>query len=70
MDGRSIEGRWLLGEIPKNYRSRGCNFTIFPAGGYEMQVFTDRGEFRQGFQSREGGIVSVSPIRFQKELSP
>jgi hypothetical protein len=59
--GPLIERRWRIGSIPANYSAVGCKSSALSSGEYELQAFTDRGEFRQKIRVSKDGLVSPLP---------
>jgi hypothetical protein len=62
MAGELIAGFWPLGMVPKNYKlDDGCKETSLSPGDYEIQVVTQRGEFRNRLHVAGDGSVRVLP---------
>lgn len=59
--GAVLEGPWRLGDRSANLDSRGCPAGRLRDGEYELQLFTDRGEFRQRLTVQKGGNVVLLP---------
>jgi hypothetical protein len=62
LSGELITGFWPVGVVPKNYRRHaGCDASNLSPGDYEIQLFTQRGEFRQRLHVANDGVVKVLP---------
>lgn len=61
VNGKLIEGRWVAGAVPKNYRASGCASKALSPGAYEVALFTQRGEFRRRLTVAADGAVRVFP---------
>jgi hypothetical protein len=60
-NGKLLEGYWVVGSAPENYRSEGCRERSLSSGDYEVVVWTQRGEDRRRLHVDDKGLVVVSP---------